>query len=62
MNEKIKRATKTTCASLMLQNYTSPFDATVVNKLQQNGTLLMGKTNLDEFAMGLIYEVLIIII
>lgn len=41
-----------TCASSMLENYVPPYTATVVNKLQKHGGLLMGKTNLDEFAMG----------
>jgi aspartyl-tRNA(Asn)/glutamyl-tRNA(Gln) amidotransferase subunit A len=36
----------------MLQNYVSPFDAHVVERLRQSGAILIGKTNLDEFAMG----------
>ncbi|XP_056282370.1 glutamyl-tRNA(Gln) amidotransferase subunit A, mitochondrial [Pseudoliparis swirei] len=43
---------KTTCASRMLQDYTPPFNATVVQKLLDQGAVLMGKTNMDEFAMG----------
>ena len=43
---------KTTCSSKMLSNYTSPYDATVIEKLKEHNTLFTGKTNLDEFAMG----------
>ena len=43
---------RTTCGSRMLANYTSPFDAHVVEGLARAGTVLIGKTNMDEFAMG----------
>ncbi|MEE6475955.1 hypothetical protein FKM82_010914 [Ascaphus truei] len=43
---------ETTCASRMLQGYIPPYNATVVQKLLDQGAVLMGKTNLDEFAMG----------
>ena len=43
---------RTTAASKMLENYTSPFDATVVSRLAQAGAVSIGKLNCDEFAMG----------
>jgi len=42
----------TTCASRILGNFVPPYDATVVARLREQGYLLLGKTNLDEFAMG----------
>ncbi|ODV97574.1 hypothetical protein PACTADRAFT_36766 [Pachysolen tannophilus NRRL Y-2460] len=42
----------TTCASKMLRDYRSPFESTITKILEENGTVIIGKTNLDEFGMG----------
>lgn len=46
------KGVKTSCGSKMLDNFVSPYDATVVSNFSAAGTVMLGKTNMDEFAMG----------